>query len=225
MAGGDLWNKKETDVLIENYPYYDNKTLKEKFLKKRSEVSIQKKAYKLGIKKEPETLKQIIRDNAKKAKEVNYKGWYQKKKGGHIFLTFKDGTSIQEHRYIMEQQLGRKLRENEVVHHKNGIPFDNRLENLEVLTNTEHTRLHHVGSKRNEKTRKKISEKTRERFKNKKNHPSYRNINKEKMMNLIEKHKSPIKVSNLLGVSRKTVYNKIKEFNLEGWYKCLTESQ
>ena len=52
-----------------------------------------------------------------------------------------NGKQVREHRYVMEQHLGRKLEFNEHVHHINGNPTDNRIENLQVLTNSEHQKL------------------------------------------------------------------------------------
>lgn len=43
-----------------------------------------------------------------------------------------NGEQIQEHTYIMEQHLGRKLYSTESIHHKNGDRLDNRLANLEL---------------------------------------------------------------------------------------------
>lgn len=47
-----------------------------------------------------------------------------------------------EQRVVAELQLHRPLTRKDVVHHLNGVKSDNRPENLLVLSNSEHTRLH-----------------------------------------------------------------------------------
>ncbi|XXX79248.1 HNH endonuclease [Sorangium sp. So ce134] len=47
-----------------------------------------------------------------------------------------------EHIVMMMAHIGRPLRPDEVVHHRNGKRADNRLDNLELTTNSEHAREH-----------------------------------------------------------------------------------
>lgn len=79
----------------------------------------------------------------------NYRKDGKRIKGEYIQIFLKSENKwVYEHRYIMEQQLGRKLSTAEEVHHINEDKLDNRVENLVVLSKAEHTRIHHLNKKK-----------------------------------------------------------------------------
>lgn len=63
---------------------------------------------------------------------------------------------IAEHRLKIEEKIGRYLTDKEIVHHKNENTMDNRIENLQLMTNSEHIKYHKSKSRRNKYGRFKV---------------------------------------------------------------------
>lgn len=61
---------------------------------------------------------------------------------GYKRVWFADGSGEPEHRFIVEQMLGRKLEKDEVIHHIDGNRANNDISNLAIMTRGEHSALH-----------------------------------------------------------------------------------
>ena len=87
-----------------------------------------------------------------------------------------------EHRYVMEKYLKRKLKDNEVVHHINGDKSDNRIENLQVMTLSEHSSMHQKIRPVKEETKIKLSKALKHRA------PRNRIKQKQDIINIVLKY-------------------------------------
>lgn len=75
--------------------------------------------------------------DTKTGRGPGYKGGRYTSKSGYVHLWMPeynpDGEPyVLEHRFVVEQRIGRRLERHETVHHINGVRDDNRDENLEL---------------------------------------------------------------------------------------------
>ena len=98
-----------------------------------------------------------------------WKGGRIKTTWGYISILCKDhpyadvNGRVKEERLIMEKHLGRYLKRSEIVHHKNLIKDDNEINNLQVVSPSQHRDIHLkgnknlLGHKHTDKAKRKIS--------------------------------------------------------------------
>jgi hypothetical protein len=164
----DLETKRNTDCLFcsrscsnkRNHSKETKKKIQNTLL--NNEVNIKKRIEKENKKKEIVKPEQYSQEWKEKRLEDFYTGkvkfekWNIEKiikKDDYCFaivrnhpLSTKNGY-VYAHRAIMENKLERLLNKDEIVHHINTNKKDNRIENLEVMTRSEHSKLHGEQSK------------------------------------------------------------------------------
>ena len=117
-------NKKYTDEEIafiqENYPTKGSKYCAEQL--NRSVNAINKKIKKMGL-------------------EINWKYVYVNADGYCMNCEDRNHRYL-VHRRVMEEYLGRPLRPDEIVHHKDGNKLNNDISNLEIINRADHARYH-----------------------------------------------------------------------------------
>lgn len=59
----------------------------------------------------------------------------------HLVVNFKNKRYAYS-RLVIEKHFQRKLKKDEIVHHKNENPLDNRISNLQIMEKSEHNSFH-----------------------------------------------------------------------------------
>jgi len=94
----------------------------------------------------------VSRKKRIREKSPNWKGGKRKHSGGYVRIQVQnhpyadDKGYVLEHRLVMEKHLNKVLLPKEIVHHINGIKSDNRIENLQLHTNSSHSKVHNPKS-------------------------------------------------------------------------------
>ena len=114
------YNEEELKFIKENYPIHGSKYCADKL--GRSENAINKKIKKMGL-------------------IIKWKHQYIDA-NGYLRNCEDRNNKYLIHRRIVEEHLNRKLKHDEIVHHKDGNKLNNSIENLEVLSRSEYTKIH-----------------------------------------------------------------------------------
>lgn len=80
-------------------------------------------------------------------------------KGYYRITSIKEGNyNKRMHRLVWEEFYGKPIPRGYVIHHMNGDKLDNRIQNLQLVENSKHSRFHNSGKIISEETRRKMSE-------------------------------------------------------------------
>lgn len=142
MKGKPAWNKNKRGI-------YSKKTIEKnrKWHKEHPNGKEFKKGHIVTQKqreKHSQKIRKLWKIGGKYPRRIpdtkyNFSGYILIYKPNHPFAS-KRGF-LMEHRLVMEKKLGRYLEKYEIIHHKNGIKDDNRIENLQIVTRHIHVKM------------------------------------------------------------------------------------
>jgi predicted transcriptional regulator YheO len=115
--------------------------------------------------------------------------YFKCKAGIYAFIHLKGNKYQPYHRYLMEKHIGRKLSNTENVHHINHNQLDNRIENLKIVSSSEHYKIHNPEGSIPKK-----------------------NINKDLLKQLREKGLSVYKIAKILEIGKSSVHRRLQEY-------------
>ena len=195
MKDGQEWSKEQIDYLKAHYASDRAEDIGNVIGKSKS--SVQHKANRLGLGKDREAFFEV-RSKAMSGENCgNFKGYRRKTKKGYVMCYRPDHPNassvglVAEHRLIVERYLGSYLPKEFDVHHINGVKDDNRIENLAVVTHGAHSALHNREGKKQ---------------KSGKDHPLYKNVDKEAIFELREQGLTAKKICSIMGIGRHKYY-------------------
>lgn len=103
------------------------------------------------------TVSEESRRKMSESKKIGGIGHKKIRSDGYVSIYFPDYPKASKNGYVMEHDLvmeciiSRHLKDDEVVHHINGVRNDNRKENLKLMTFSEHARHHMLERCRNKR--------------------------------------------------------------------------
>lgn len=151
-------------------------------------------------------------------KHHNWSGGFSKNSN---YTTILVGSGIYRpiHIILVEWYLGRRLEKDECVHHCNGNTKDNRLENLELMTRVEHSRVHCHQLHGTEAKRKAVMSRAG-RFKKEKHSCWKQQVTEERVINALRSGKTQKEAASDLGICADTLRARVKHMRNKGVEIC-----